>query len=147
MPIARAGSPRVRRSLFPDVECRQHHVGALLLRARLGRGSKPLAFAQFGNVVESLADRDFEVLQIDRLGHEVEGGHGSSSAQIGHVAVRRDDDRLHRRLLFTQPASRVSPPPMTGMLMSSNIRSISGSAASAASATLRAVDGYGLRDT
>jgi hypothetical protein len=41
----------------------------------------------------------------------------------------------------------MSPPPMTGMLMSSNIRSISGSAASAASATLRAVDGYGLRDT
>jgi len=53
-------------------------------------------FRTYSNKLARL-DGPCPVLQIDRLGHEVEGVHGSSSAQIGHVAVRRDDDRLHRR--------------------------------------------------
>ena len=81
-----------------------------------------------------LADSDLEIAEIHGLGDEIECAAIHRRAQIGHVAVGRDDDRAHRRVPFVNSLSSVSPS-MTGMLMSSSIRSMSGSASSADNAS------------
>jgi hypothetical protein len=44
-----------------------------------------------------------EVDEIDRLGDEVEGAAVHRGAQIGHVAIGRDDDRTHLVAVLAQP--------------------------------------------
>ena len=48
-------------------------------------------------------------MQIDRLGDEIEGAAVHRGAQIGHVAIGRDDDRPHRRLPLAQFGEQGQP--------------------------------------
>ena len=79
-----------------------------MLRA-LGSGALAFDLAQFADVVEGLADRDLEIVEIDRLGDEIEGAAVHCGAQICHVAIGRDDDRADRRLLLAQPREQRQP--------------------------------------
>ncbi len=58
------------------------------------------------NVVERLAHGDLKVDEIDRLGDEVEGAAVHRGAQIGHVAIGRDDDCAHLVVLLAQPRKK-----------------------------------------
>jgi len=57
-------------------------------------------------ISSSVLHRDLEIVQVDRLGHEIEGAAVHRGAQIGHVAIGRDDDGADRRLLLAQPAEQ-----------------------------------------
>jgi hypothetical protein len=59
-------------------------------------------FTQFGNVREGLADGEFEVAEVHGLGDEIERPSVHRGAQVGHVAIGRDDDRPHRGLSLAQ---------------------------------------------
>src|SRR5665213_3700024 len=61
--------------------------------------------AQPLDVVDRLAPGEFEVAEIHRLGHEVEGAAVHRGAQIRHVAIGRHHDRAHFGPLLAQPAS------------------------------------------
>ena len=63
-------------------------------------GTRPLGLdpllvehADVGDGLERLVDRELEVVEVDRLGDEVEGAAVHRGADIGHVAVGRDDHR------------------------------------------------------
>ena len=58
----------------------------------LGRRLPPLRVPENLDMPDSFRDRRFEVEKIDGLGQEVERAPVHRGADIGHVAIRRDDD-------------------------------------------------------
>ena len=71
---------------------RQRSVGSL------GRRLPPPCLAQDLDMPDGLGDRRFEIDKIDRLGQEIERAAVHRGANVGHVAIGRDDDG--RELLF-----------------------------------------------
>ena len=63
----------------------------------LGVGALPVEPAYVGDGLERLVDGDLEVIEVDRLGDEIEGAAVHGGADVGHVAVGRDDHRPGRR--------------------------------------------------
>ena len=51
-------------------------------------------------MLDSFRDRRFEVDKIDGLGQKVERAAVHRGADIGHVAIRRDDDGRQSFLVF-----------------------------------------------
>ena len=80
-----------------------------MLRARSAAARWRFDLAQLADFVEGLADRDFEIGKIDRLGDEIERAAVHRGAQIGHVAIGRDDDRADCRPLLAQPGEQGQP--------------------------------------
>ena len=72
-------------------------VGREVARQRrvrpLGRHLPPPRLAQHLEMPQRLGDRRLEVGEVDRLGEEIEGAAVHRGADVGHVAVGRDDDR------------------------------------------------------
>ena len=64
----------------------------------LGLRLPPPRLAQDFDMPNGLGDRRFEVKKIDRLGQEIKRAAVHRSADIGHVAIGRDDDG--RELFF-----------------------------------------------
>ena len=58
----------------------------------LGRRLPAPRFAQHVDVADGLGDRGLEIGEVDRLREEVEGAAIHRRADIGHVAIGRDDD-------------------------------------------------------
>ena len=57
----------------------------------------------------SLGDRRFEVEKIDRLGHEIKGAAVHRGADVGHVAIGRDDDGRQLFLALLQLLQQRQP--------------------------------------
>ena len=70
---------------------------------------RSIQFAETPGTIVGVAHRDFEIVQIDRLGHEVEGAAVHRRANVGHVAVRRNNDRANRRLTRPQFGKQGQP--------------------------------------
>src|SRR5271169_455859 len=78
----------------------------------LRRGLPPTRLAQPLDMREGLFDGGFEIGEIDRLGHEIEGPAIHRGADIGHVAVGRDDhgrELVVSLLYFLQQGQTVHP--------------------------------------
>ena len=75
----------------------------------LGGGALAVEFADAADLVEGLLDRDFEIVEIDGLGDEIESAAVHCGADIGHVAIGRDDDRAGRRLARAQLGEERQP--------------------------------------
>ena len=58
----------------------------------LGLGLAPARLAQHLDMADGLVDGCFEIVEIDRLGQEVERAAVHRGADIAHVAVGGDDD-------------------------------------------------------
>ena len=70
-------------------------------------GAAELAYAV--DLIEGLADRDFEIGEIDGLGDEIEGAAVHCGADVGHVAIGGNDDRPHWRLPLAQDGEQREP--------------------------------------
>ena len=75
----------------------------------LGRGAAPVELAHATDLIEGLADRDFEIGEIDGLGDEIEGAAVHRGADVGHVAIGGNDDRPHWRLPLAQDGEQREP--------------------------------------
>ena len=78
----------------------------------LGLGLPAPRLAQPLDMRERLSDGGFEIGEIDRLGHEIERPAVHRGADIGHVAIGRDDDGRERvvgLLDFLQQGQTVHP--------------------------------------
>ena len=84
-------------------------VARQIVARPLGRDAQTIDLTQLGDVGQRLADGDFEIAQIHRLGDKIKGAAIHRRAQIRHVAIGRDDDRPHRRLPLAQFAKQGEP--------------------------------------
>src|SRR5215471_4919587 len=75
----------------------------------LGRGASPVELAHAADLIEGLADGDFQIGEIDGLGDEIEGAAVHRGADVGHVAIGGNDDRPHRRLPLAQDGEQREP--------------------------------------
>ena len=92
-------------------------VELLAQRDRAARGPAPPACAP-APPAWLLLERDREVLEVDRLGDEVERAAIERRADVRHVAVGGDDDRLEQRDAVRSGSPSSVRPSITGMLMS-----------------------------
>jgi hypothetical protein len=74
------------------------------------RGDLPAPrLAQCFDVAQGLVDRRLEVRKIDRLGQKIEGTAVHRGADIGHVAIGRNDDRRERVITFLDLLQKRQP--------------------------------------
>ncbi len=100
----------------------------------LGLRLPPPRLAQHLDMPNGLGDRRFEIAEIDRLGQEIERAAVHRGADIGHVAISRDDDGRELFLALLQLLQSESPS-IRGMLMSVTTISMSRLAFSVAKAS------------
>jgi hypothetical protein len=72
-------------------------------------GALAIDLAYPADIVERLLDRDFEIVEIDRLGDEIECAAVHRGTDIRHVAIGRDDDCARRRLASPQLSEQCQP--------------------------------------
>ena len=75
----------------------------------LGFGLARARVAQRRDMAEGLANRRLEIAEVDRLGKKIEGAAVHRGADVGHVAVSRDDHRRVFGRLVLQFAKQRQP--------------------------------------